>query len=80
VSWSGVTALLPIVYPYGALFFKFEARQKPIFVSDGMSHLTQEVQIQKSASNCIYYLQRAITLDWMGCIAPWHFFKGGETF
>ncbi len=56
-----------------------------IIVSRGLSHLTQNVWIQtKRAPNCHYYLQRAVTPDWMGSIALWKhirvfFFMSGET-
>ncbi len=43
---------------------------RTIIVSRGLSHLTLKVWIQtKRLSNCHYYLQRAVTLDWMGSIA-----------
>ncbi len=43
-----------------------------IIVSRGLSHLTQKVWIQtKRVPNCHYYLQRAVTPDWMGSIALW---------
>ncbi len=38
-------------------------------VSRGLSHPTQKVWIQtKRVPNCHYYLQRAVTLAWMGSI------------
>ncbi len=43
-----------------------------IFVNRGLSHPTQKVWIQtKRAPNWHYYLQRAVTPDWMGSIALW---------
>ncbi len=42
------------------------------FCQQRLSHLTQKVQIQtKMAPNCHYYLQRAVTPDWMGSSALW---------
>jgi hypothetical protein len=51
-------------------FLSFKARQTAIIISSGLLHLTQEVQILKKCSpNCQYYLQRAVTPDWMGSFA-----------
>jgi hypothetical protein len=49
--------------------FNLEARKTAIIVSSRLSHPAQEDQIQKSAPNCHYYLQRAVTPDWMGSSA-----------
>jgi hypothetical protein len=55
--------LLQAVMVVWRTFLKFEVYQTAIIVS------SQEVQIKKSAPNCHYYLQRAVTPDWKGSIA-----------
>ncbi len=45
---------------------------RTIIVSRELSHPVQKVWIQtKKMPNCHYYLQRAVTPDWMGGIALW---------
>jgi hypothetical protein len=46
-------------------FFNMEG-QTAIIDSSGLSHPTQKIPIEKSVPNCHYYLQRAVTPDWMG--------------
>jgi len=60
---------LQIVMAVWCTFFTFEEGQAAITVFSRLSCPTQQVQVQKSAPNGPYYLQRAITLDWMGSIA-----------
>ncbi len=52
------------------VFFKSEACQTASIVSRRLPHLTQQVQFfLKSVPHCHYYLQWAVTPDWMGSIA-----------
>jgi hypothetical protein len=50
-------------------FFKFEVRQTAIIVSKGCHTQPRKFKLKKSLPNCHYYLQNAVTPDWMGSIA-----------
>jgi hypothetical protein len=63
-EWSG-----PVWQQPSSLHMSF---WRTIFVSRGLSHLTQKAWIQtKRAPNFHYCLQRAVTPEWMGSIALW---------
>jgi hypothetical protein len=54
------------------IFLKFEVLQTfIIFVSSGLLHPTQQVQIQKKCVKLPLLSARAVTPDWMRSIAPW---------
>jgi hypothetical protein len=57
--------------PFGALIFNLNT-PNAITISRGLSHPTLEVKILiKSLPDCHCHLQRAVTPNWMGSIAPW---------
>jgi hypothetical protein len=62
--------LLQIAMAIWRAFAKFEAHQTAIIVSSGLPYPTHQDQIKRKVrqNKGHYYLQRAVTPDWMGSI------------
>ncbi len=58
----------------------FYHAKQPLFSTEGCHTRPRKFTFKKSAPNCHYYQQRAVTLHWIGSIALWEhitaFFQG----